>query len=313
MALNTADYKVVHNVSPGVDLADLLENQVADHHAVVFAPGTYTFTSRFINYPWRNTHLFADDTSYMDGPLQPKPGGSLVKIRAGLQLLGAQLLRITGVDFLTAPSMANLYGFGSSVFMTDTCFVHQSGDASPWGAGAALSGYSTQYSFECLLRHSVIDHSLETAVGTPVLLKDGCYLRMTASSNGWRPKVLFGKRFGLQLAGTGGYLHDLDIDGPGKTVDSTTGIEVARGGGHVYFLKTLNSTAVRDCEIGILAESGGLVTMYNNKGTPFPIVNCKWGVIRVQGGSIRMKERASVTFSNVDIPFYPSQDGMFFG
>lgn len=312
--LNTSDYKVVHQVTAGTDLRDLFENQFGDHHAAVLAPGTYTVSGGYINYPWHNTHIFADESSYMDGALTPKPGGSLVKIRAGLWVLGGQLLRITGVDLLTPPDLANLYTFGASVFMTDTQFRHLQGDASPWaGGGGAISSYFSEISIESTLRHSDIDHTYETVSGNPIKMKDSGFLRMAASTNGWKPRIFHAKGPAIVIAGTGSYLHDLDIFGPGKGVAGTVGVEVFRGGGHAYMLKSLGSPLIQNCEVGVSAHSGGKFSLLTMPKMPLDIKFCKWGMVHNNVGSMAVSNRDSVRFTSVDHPWAPSQEGIAFG
>lgn len=306
--LDVSAYKQVHEVSQGVDLKDLIENQMGDHHAVVFAPGAYTYTEGYINYPWHNTHLFAEEDSYMAGPLTPR-AASQVKIRAGIRFFGAQEFRATGIDFLTAPNVANFYTFQGTHFLSDVYLTHIQGSASPWpGGGGAISSYGGGFSFDSALRNCDTNHSTETSSGTPIKMKDGGYLRMTASANGWKPIVRFGAGMGIQMAGVGGFAHDLDIFGPGKFT-STTGIEVARGGGDFFILKTLGSPQIANCGTGILAQSGGKITIRNEKkGVPLFIRNCNRGVLSTEGGRVHLVSDWSIKYDNVGVRVTQDRD-----
>jgi hypothetical protein len=312
MALDVSAYKTVHEVTPAVDLKDLIENQMGDHHAVVFAPGTYSYTDGYINYPWHNTHLFAEEDSYMAAPLDPKPA-SQVRIRAGFRFFGAQEMRATGIDFLTAPNVANFYTFQGTYFLSDVYGTHINGSASPWpGGGGFISSYGGGFSFDSVLRNCDINHSTEMSSGTPIKMKDGGYLRMTASTNGWKPIVRFGKSVGIQMAGVGGYMHDIDIFGPGKSTNSI-GLYVHRGGGDAFILKSIGSPQIANCGVAIQAVSGGVVKVraQTNK-VPLHIRNCRIGLATPEGGKIHVTGDKTISFVGVDVKVAQDRDEVIY-
>jgi hypothetical protein len=268
-------YTVVHDITPQDDIKSVLETDMADDHMVRLARGTYT-SSNWVILRGYNKHIYVNPADY-----------GFVFIRAPMRFEGANHFRITGVDFLDEDDSSINWCLNSDIYATDCTWKHTVGKT-PW-SGSAINAEFSRYVITALTRHNDINFLSETTAGTPVKFKDNAFFRCTGSENGFLPRIFFGKDCGIQMAGSGGYLHDISVQGPGKTTN-TTGIQAIRST-HIFFLKSLGSSIrILNCGTGLQAVSGGRITV---RAEPSALIlnACNTGLDAVEGGVIHLSNR----------------------
>lgn len=268
-------YTVVHDITPQDDIKSVLETDMANDHMVRLGRGTYT-SSDWVVIRGYNKHIYVAPVDY-----------GHVFVRAPMRIEGANHFRMTGINFLSEDDSSIHWCLNSDVYTTDCVWTHTNGKE-PWD-GSAINAEFSRFVVTALTRHNDINFLADTVGGTPVKLKDNAFLRMTASENGFLPRVFFGKGVGMQFAGSGAYLHDISVQGPGKTT-VTQGIQSIRSS-HVFFLKSLGSSIrIINCGTGLSAVSGGRITV---RAEPSSLIlnACNTGLEAVEGGVIHLSNR----------------------
>lgn len=291
MLLNEADYKQILDWTPQDALSDL--ETLPNDTAVRFGRGTYV-SANWITLRQQNIHLFVEEADI-----------GFVVFQAPIIIEGVNRARLTGLDLKSIDAATCLWLLGGQTFCTDLVWWHTPGTV-PLGGGAVDSEFN-RFVWSCSTRHSVVRFSTETTKGQPIMLKDGGYIRATATADGFRPQLNFGFGIGLQIAGCGGFIANLDISGPGKFT-KTVGLEVARGGGSAFYLKTLGSPTIQDCGTGILDQSGGQAFIRASYANPLIIKNCQKGIQTTEGGRCHLAADRSVKYQNVDVRITQDRD-----